>query len=49
MPVEMIWIVGLLAAGSGILGSAIYSEAKHYRQIFARASAADSRKRMGVE
>ena len=36
MPVELIWIAGLVAAGSGILASAIYAEAKQYRRAFAK-------------
>jgi hypothetical protein len=38
MPVELIWIAGVVAAASCILGSAIYAEAKQYRQMFAKAS-----------
>jgi hypothetical protein len=36
MPVELIWIAGVVAAGSCILGSAIYSEAKHFRRLFGK-------------
>jgi len=37
MPVELIWIAAVVTAGSCILGSAIYAEAKQYRQMFVRA------------
>lgn len=37
MPVELIWIAGVVAAGSCILGSALYSEAtRRYRRMFAK-------------
>jgi hypothetical protein len=36
MPVELIWIAAVVTAGSYILGSAIYAEAKQYRETFAK-------------
>ena len=33
MPVELIWLAGVVAVGSGILIAALYSEAsEHYRR-----------------
>jgi len=36
MPIEVIWIAGVVAAGSCILGSALYSDVRRYRRMFSR-------------
>jgi hypothetical protein len=40
MPVELIWLAGVVAVGAGIVGSALYSEAsEQYRRRYAKSPA----------